>query len=231
MSDNSQFSTLNSQFILLVEDDPRIQINNKKILEREGYVIKLAYTLKEAREIIAKEQPRAIILDVQLPDGSGFDFLRELRKTSTVPVLMLTAFDTPEDMMKGLRTGGDAYLTKPYDLSVFLTHLEALLRRSAIVPDALTFGPFKLVTSSNTAYLSGADMGLQQKEFALLSQFIQHPDTVISPEQLYKRVWEQDMAGDNQSLKKAVSKLRGKLENSGYTITAERNEGYIFERE
>jgi DNA-binding response OmpR family regulator len=220
----------NQGYILMVEDDAAVQDNNKEILERRGHNLKQAYTLAEAREIIDIEPPAAIVLDIGLPDGSGLDFLYELRKASNVPALMLTAMGTPEDVIKGLETGGDSYLTKPYNLRVFMTHIETLLRRASIIPDTLVFGIIKLIPASSSAYINGEDMILTQKEFALLAQFIQQPDKILSAEYLYEKVWGQGMAGDNQAIKKAVHRLRSKLEHSGYTITVERGEGYIFEQ-
>jgi len=129
------FSTLHSphsanDYLLLIDDEPVVQENNRMILERRGYTIKQAFTLSEAWEIISDEPPRAIILDIQLPDGSGLDFLNKLRKTSNVPVLILTAMGTPRDIIRGLETGGNDYLTKPYGLSVFLKRVGALMDRA-----------------------------------------------------------------------------------------------------
>jgi len=118
-------------YLLLVEDEPVVQENSKMILERRGYAIKQAYTLAEARAIVEDEPPLAIILDIQLPDGSGLDFLSTLRKTSDVPVLILTAMGTPQDIIRGLEAGGNDYLTKPYGLTVFLKRVGALMERAA----------------------------------------------------------------------------------------------------
>ena len=216
-------------YLLLVEDEPMVQINNKKLLERRGYKVRQAFTLTEARAIIAGAPPRAIVLDIQLPDGSGLDFLREFRKTSTAPALMLTAMGTPADIIKGLEAGGDYYLPKPYDLRIFLTHMEALLRRAAIMPETLAAGPIRIDTASNIAYLNGEDMNLATKEVALLGQFLQRPGEILNAGYLYERVWGQEMSGDDNALKNAMSRLRKKLAGSGYTITSERNEGYMFE--
>ena len=221
---------MNSGYLLLVEDDPMVQANNKKILERRGYQTRQALTLAEARSAIAAEMPRAVILDIQLPDGSGLEFLREIRKTSTVPMLMLTALGTPADVVRGLEAGGDAYLPKPYDIGVFLSHLEALLRRASTMPDALVFGPFKLVFASNAAYLNGENMLLAQKEFALFRQFIQNRDKTLNAGYLYEKVWGQPMADDTRALGGAVSRLRAKLKGSGCTITADYGNGYRLER-
>ena len=219
-----------SDYLLLVEDEPLVQGNNKKILMRRGYFLKQAFSLAEARSIIAEEPPRAIILDLQLPDGNGLEFLKELRQTLNTPVLMLTAMGTPADIIRGLEAGGDDYLTKPYDLSVFLMRVEALLRRASILPDTLGVGRIRLDTASGKAFSNDEDMTLSQKEYSLLSQFIQFPDRILSAEYLYEKVWGQEMNEDDNSLKVAVSKLRNKLLDSGYTITASRGEGYYFEK-
>jgi len=222
---------LNSGYILLIEDEPIVQENNKKILQRRGFTLRQAYTLAEAWEIISQEPPRAIVLDIQLPDGNGLDFLQELRKTSNIPVLMVTAMGTTQDIIRGLEAGGDDYLTKPYDLSVFLMRVEALIRRASLVPDTLEIGPLRLDPASGKAFIGGLNVTLSQKEYSLLQQFVQHPDKILCAEYLYEKVWGQEMFEDDNSLKVAVSKLRSKLAGSGYTITSSRGEGYYIEGE
>jgi len=140
MDNNSQGSTSSTPsnkrgYLLLVEDEPVVQANNKMVLERRGYALRQAYTLEEARAMVAEELPRAIILDIQLPDGNGLDLLHEVRKVSNIPVLVLTAMGTPKDIIKGLEAGGDDYLTKPHDLHTFLKRLEALLHKSNVAID------------------------------------------------------------------------------------------------
>ena len=221
-------------YLLLVEDDPMIQMNNKRLLERRGYLLRQAFSLDEARAIIAEEPPRAIVLDVMLPDGNGVEFLSELRKTSNVPVLMLTALGTRDDILRGLEAGGDNYLTKPYDRSVFLSHVEALLRRSETLPEMLVIGSIKLDPASGRAFVNGEDILLTQKEFSLLQQFAQYPNKLLMVEYLYEKVWGQEFMTDDAShvsLKNAISKLRKKISGSGYTITAEYGEGYMLAAE
>ena len=222
----------NQGYLLLVEDDPAIQAHNKQLLTDLKYPLRQAHTLAAAKSIMAAEgTPRAIILDVILPDGNGFDFLQKLRQTSDVPVLMLTAEDTREDMLRGLTAGGDYYLTKPCHPSVFLSHVEALLRRSALLPEMLILDSIRLEPSSGKAYLNGKDIVLSQKEFALLQQFIQHPNKILLISDLYKKVWGQEMLPDDYSLSSAIYRLRKKLAGSGYTITSEYKEGYVLEME
>jgi len=222
---------MNNGYLLLVEDDPAVQENNKEMLDRRGYNLKQAFTLAEARTFIAEELPEAIVLDIQLPDGNGLTFLEEFRKISNAPVLMLTAMGTPEDIILGLEAGGDYYLTKPHQLDVFLKNVEALLRRAAMIPETLRVGPLRLEPASGKAYLNGKDMALSQKEYALLQQFVQRPEHTMSADYLYEKAWGQKMIADDTSLKSIVYRLRKKMEGCGYTITAERGEGYILERE
>ena len=122
-------------YLLLVEDEPVVQANNKMILERRGYQLQQAYTLEDARAMIAEEPPRAIVLDIQMPDGNGLDLLQEVRSKQNIPVLVLTAMGTPKDIIKGLEAGGDDYLTKPYDLPTFLKRVEMLLRRAELIAE------------------------------------------------------------------------------------------------
>ena len=219
-------------YLLLVEDDPLVQAQNKSLLERRKYQLRQAGTLAAARTVIATYgPPRAIILDIILPDGNGLDFLRELRKTSNVPVLMLTSQNTQEDILKGLTAGGDNYLTKPCSPEIFISHVEALLRRSELLPELLMLGPIKLEPASGRAFLDGEDMVLSQKEFALLQQFMQHLNKILFAKDLYLKVWGQEMLPDDTSLRSAVYRLRKKLSGSGYTITAEYREGYMLELE
>jgi len=220
----------NPGYLLLVEDNRQVQANNKKLLERRGYNLRQAFSLGEARMLIEEETPMAVILDLQLPDGNGIDFLRELRKTSNIPVLILTAFGTHEDILKGLRAGGDDYLPKPYDLELFLIRVQALLRRGAIIPDTLRIGPLRLDNASSKAFLNNEDMVLSQKEFALLQLFIQYPDKTLSLEYLYEKVWGQSIVEADSSVKNTVYRLRKKMAGSGYTINSERGEGYCFKQ-
>lgn len=222
---------LKGGYLLLVEDELVVQANNKKILERHGYTIKQAFTLAEAKALVEKEPPTAIVLDVQLPDGLGVDFLRELRKTSKIPVLFLTALGTPIDMIKGFEAGGDDYLPKPYDITVFLMRIEALLRRALMIPETVILDSIKIDVQANKAYVNGEDIFLQPKEFSLLLQFMQKPEQILTAEYLYEKAWGQEIMDQHSVLKVTISKLRAKLLDSGYTIVTSRGEGYCFERE
>ena len=218
----------NEGYLLLIEDNIEVQNNNRKILERRGYPLKLAMTLAQAREIIAADPPRAIILDVILPDGSGLDFLTELRRTSHIPVLLLTALSTPADIIAGLNAGGDDYLPKPYNLAEFLARVNALLRRAEQVPEIIRKGMLTLHMASGQAFLAGVPMQLSQKEFQLLYILVQNEGLMVTSEYLYEKAWGMPMMGDTQSVKSAVSRLRKRLSGSGFSIMASRGKGYRF---
>jgi len=218
--------------ILLVEDDKDIQEVNKSMLEwRGGYQVRLAGCLAEAREQVKEAVPDMIVLDVTLPDGNGLDFLAELRQDKNIPVLILSALGKIEDRIKGLRAGGDDYLSKPYDNDELLLRIESLLRRAEQMPKIITKGALTLRVNSNQAFVNGVDILLGQNiEFSLLNIFVQAENKTLHTEYLYEEVWGQPMAEDDNAVRKAVNRLRTKLEHSGYTIITEHGKGYRFEQ-
>ena len=217
-------------FILLVEDNVQITRGNERMLRRQGYDAVSALTLTEAKSVIEKHMPDVIVLDIMLPDGSGIDFMRELRKTSGVPILLLTGLATPADVMHGLNEGGDDHLAKPYDFGVLLARIEALLRRASQVPETLTRGLLTLNLTSMVAFVAGQNLGLTPKDYALLQFFVQNENHLMGADYIYEKVWGQPMVGDSQALNTIISRLRKKLAGCGYTITAIYRQGYVFER-
>ena len=216
--------------ILLVEDNEEIQAANKDMLELLGYEVTLAMNLAEARNELKHKSPDVIVLDIMLPDGNGLDFLTELRAQSQIPVLMLTAMGTPDDTVTGFSTGADDYIAKPYDYKVLAARIEALLRRAERMPETLQKGSLKLDIMTSKAFLRGVNLQLTQKDFTLMLVFTQNEGKVISNEYLYEKVWSGTFNADPVALRKAVSRLRKKLGESDYSISAIRGEGYLFEK-
>ena len=215
--------------LLLVEDDKNIQDFNKELLEDRGYTITLAMNLREARERLAEGVADLIVLDVMLPDGSGFDFLAELRKTSRVPVLMLSAKGELADRVQGYDTGADDYLPKPYQEEELVRKVSAILKRAGQEPERIKLGALLLDIQSGRAFINGLDLGLTPKDYDLLRFFVQNKDRLISAADLYKTVWGQPMIDDNRAVKVATSRLRTKLEGSGFTIAFDKEmDGYSF---
>ncbi len=221
-----------SKRILLVDDDPAVQAKNKKNLEREGYTVRCALTLAQAREKVEAQTPDAIVLDRGMPDGEGLNFLRDFRQTSKVkiPVLVLSGYNRDENVVEGFDNGCDDYLTKPYTFEVLLTRLRHLLISAELIPDEITKGSLTLKPLPMIAYVNGVDLELRPKEYSLLQYLAQNENTFFSTEQLYEAVWGQPMSGDSGAVKTSISRLRSKLPGCGYMISTDTGSGYRFER-
>jgi len=219
-----------SGVILLIEDNIKILEANRRIFEDDGHIVLVADTLQKAWNHLKTTEPDVIVLDVMLPDGSGFEFLGELRKTCAAPVLFLTAKDEREDKLKGLRIGGNDYITKPYDIDELRERVVNFLRFARRPPPRVKLGALELDAAASMAFIHGKDIGLSPKEFVLLRLFAQNERVTLSAEYLYEKVWKAEMVDDTQAVRSSVSRLRAKLADSGYTIIAQRNEGYCFEK-
>jgi DNA-binding response OmpR family regulator len=150
--------------ILMVEDDPQIQAVNRNMLTRRGYDVLCAMNLAEARGLLENDPPDAVVLDIMLPDGSGLDFLRELRKNGDdTPVLLLTALSKDSDVVRGLESGGDDYLPKPYNYDVLAARVDALMRRRgmAVPVRSIEKGGLTLDLIAGRAFVNGEDLLLK----------------------------------------------------------------------
>jgi len=220
------------RLILCVEDEPDVLENNRKAFADAGYAVLTAENLAQARERLAGKTPDAIVLDIMLPDGLGLDLLTEIREQGNhTPVIMLTAWDKPYDVARGLRLGANDYLSKPFEYEVLLARVEAMLRNVEQMPERITRGALTIHLLSGQAFVNGVDMLLTQKEYALLLLFARHEGRSISAEYLYEKVWGQLMNRDANAIRNQVSNLRKKLTGSGYTIASTRGEGYCFGKE
>lgn len=139
--------------ILLVEDNAQILHGNERMLRRQGYEIVSAMSIHDTWIAMGEHKPDAIVLDIMLPDGSGLDFMRELRQTSDIPILLLTGLTTPADIIQGLSDGGDDYLTKPYDFGVLLARVDAMMRRASRIPKQFSQGFLDIGHQSEPCFL------------------------------------------------------------------------------
>lgn len=202
--------------VLLVEDNEDIVRANRRMLELNGYTVHAVGSIAEAGRSISREQPDIIVLDIMLPDGSGLDFCRELRGSDGgVPVLFLTVLNEDSDVVAGLRAGGDDYLTKPYDYTVLLARIEALLRRSRMrggaAGPATELGPLRIDHTAHRVYRDGRDTLLKPREYALFQLLAETPGVYFQPEVLYKRVWAMTPSGDVRTVYTHICSLRKKL--------------------
>ena len=213
--------------VLLVEDNRELNDNNSRALKMMGYDVHPALTLKAAREYLAGHDPDIILLDVMLPDGDGMDFCGEIRGSTRAHILFLTAKTEQADTLRGLNSGGDDYITKPFHPKELLARVEAVMRRRNMT-DKLKKGSLTLDVLAAQAFVGNTDLLLQPREFAALHMLVQREGEIVSAETLYEKAWGRPLAGDRNTLQVTVSKLRKKLVPAGYDIAAERGKGYIF---
>ena len=216
--------------ILLVEDDVFIRNNVCSLLQQEGYHTAACSSLEEARTCLRQRIPDLVILDVLLPDGSGFDLCREIRESYKVPILFLTCCDEDEDTVKGLECGGDDYVSKPFRAKVLLSRIMALLRRTQIEQGAdLQAGVFHFDHAKRTCRLEGEPVALTPIEYRILYELAKNAKTLVSRDALLHAVWELGCEYmDENTLSVHISRLRGKLGKHSDKLMTVRGEGYIL---
>lgn len=219
--------------IFFVEDDMSLINGLSFAIKKQGYEIDVARTSLEAEQLWMNGKYDLVILDVSLPDGSGYDICQKIRKVSKVPIMFLTAADEETDIIMGLDIGGDDYITKPFKLAVFLSRVNALLRRSE------NFNQMETELSSNgitiqrlkgEVYKNGKQIDLTASEYKLLCLFMENPDMILSPEQILSRLWDCDEKYiDTNTLTVYIRRLRKKIEDDPadpHSIVTVRGMGY-----
>jgi DNA-binding response OmpR family regulator len=206
--------------ILLVEDDERIRTSMRLSLEDEGYEVEEAASGEDALESHARAlagQPfDLLVVDIMLPGMDGFDCCRELRKMSTVPIIMVTARTDTHDVVAGLEAGADDYVTKPFEPKELAARIRALLRRARTTdggPVSLSFGDLEILPEAGVVKSRGEDVHLTRTEFLLLCELAANSGKVLSREQLLERVWSYDYFGDGRLVDVHVRRLRTKIES------------------
>ena len=204
--------------LFLLEDDLSLINGLSFALKKQGYEVTVARTSLEAEGLWADGEYHLAILDVSLPDGSGFDFCRKIRRTSKIPVMFLTAADEETDIIMGLDIGGDDYMTKPFKLAVFLSRINALLRRSENFSTAVTelnSGGICIRLLKGEVYKRGELVELTVSEYKLLCLFMENPDRILSQEQILGKLWDcNESYIDNNSLTVYIRRLRTKIEDN-----------------
>lgn len=203
--------------IFFVEDDLSLINGLTFALKKQGYEIDIARTSIEAKKIWMNGKYDLVILDILLPDGSGYDLCREIRSTSKVPIMFLTAADEETDIIMGLDIGGDDYITKPFKLAVFLSRINALLRRSDNFNEADTEIKSNGITVQllkGEVYKNEEQLDLTANEYKLLCLFMENSGIVLSPEQILSRLWDCDENFvDGNTLTVYIRRLRTKIED------------------
>lgn len=220
--------------LLMIEDETDVLEINREYFEGKGYEVICAAALTKARFLLEEHAPDLILLDVMMPDGSGFEFCKELRQKTNAPIIFLTCRDENESVVKGLLQGGDDYVTKPYDLNILNARVAAQLRRAGIMTAGkIELSPLTIDFLSGDATLGGERIPLTQKELQLLGCFALFAGRRLSVEEIYRRAWGEMSPGATGTIKTHVANLRKKLklDDGGWFELASsgRNE-YIFSK-
>ncbi len=205
---------MNGSRILLVEDDRRVRRATALALEREGYDVLEAADGGAGLRLLGEDEPDLVVLDVMLPGQDGFEICREIRKTSDVPIIFLTAKTDTVDVVVGLESGGDDYLTKPFVVKELVARIRALLRRMKSEPSErkIVVGQLEMQPDSGVVRVAREQVALTKTEFELLRCLAARPNQIFSREQLLELVWNYDYLGDSRLVDVHIRRLRGKVE-------------------
>ena len=217
--------------ILVVDDDPEIVSFLKRGLTYEGYTVDTAGDGAQALAKAREAEPDLVILDVMMPGIDGLEVSKRLRQASKLPILMLTAKGTVADRIKGLDSGADDYLVKPFSFDELLARIRALLRRSQPTEgEVLRFMDLSLDPSTREVKRGNDVIQLTAQEFDLLELFLRHPRQVLRRDMIYEKVWGYDFGGESNVIEVYMRYLRSKLEAGGQPklIHTVRGVGYVL---
>lgn len=219
--------------ILVVDDESRMRKLVKDFLQREGYSVLEAGDGMEAMDIFYEQKIDLVILDVMMPRMDGWQTCREIRRDSTVPIIMLTARSEERDELQGFELGVDEYISKPFSPKILVARVEAILRRTqgSGNADEISAGGIVVDKAAHTVMSDGSPVDLSFKEFELLTYFMENQGIALSREKILNNVWNYDYFGDARTIDTHVKKLRSKLGDKGEYIKTIWGMGYKFEVE
>ena len=210
--------------ILVVEDETSIASFVAAYLRNAGYTVRTSSTAQAALAEIASEAPSLVVLDLNLPDGDGVELCRRIRKSSDVPILMLTARDEDVDKIIGLEVGADDYMTKPFNPRELVARVKSVLRRASperrrSETEELRHGDLVINSGKREVYVGDEEIRLAPKEFDLLWELLDHRGIVLTRDQLLERVWGYTFAGDTRTVDVHVRQIRRKLGDASPIVT------------
>ncbi|MFP5320308.1 MAG: response regulator [Acidimicrobiia bacterium] len=210
-------ATPQNAHLLVVEDDERIRASLRLALGDEGYAVHGVPDAQAALAHLAAEEADLILLDVLLPGMDGLDLCRTIRRTSAVPIIMLTARDDSHDVVAGLEAGADDYVTKPYNVKELAARIRSLLRRTQGLLEegsrARVVGDLEIRVEEGVVRRAGEPVDLTRTELRLLAELLAHERKVLSRDQLLERVWGYDYYGDVRVVDAHIRRLRAKIED------------------
>ena len=221
---------MNKIKILIVEDEPKLLKTLEDFLGFQDYLSEKAMTGNEAVAVFKekKNEIDLVLLDLMLPDISGYTVLKEIRKISEVPVIILSARSAVADQMSGFEKGADDYITKPFSLALVKLHIEAVLKRAGIRRDILVYENLQIDRMSQKIYVKDKIIETTKKEFDLLLYFVEHQGVVLDRNKILDAVWEYDYTGDIRTVDTLVKQLRRKLGEECNYIHTVYGVGYIL---
>ncbi|MDR0395819.1 MAG: response regulator transcription factor [Oscillospiraceae bacterium] len=230
---------MSQPLILVCDDDPIVHQSLSLYLDAEGFAHKCAYTGPQALTAASSApEPSLVLLDIMMPEMSGMDICRALRKVSQVPVIMLTARGEEFDRVLGLELGADDYIVKPFSPREVISRIKAVLRRASgqmreESTGALVFGALEILPDSYTVRVNGENVAMTPREVELLALLALHPGRVFPRETILSKVWGYDYYGDSRTVDTHIKRLRQKLSVPGakWQITTVYGVGYKFEAE
>jgi len=222
--------------VLIIEDVKEMADLVRLYLQKEGMEASICQTAEDALAEFSRERFDLVVLDINLPGMDGFEFLQRLRKTSSVPVMIVSARDADEDMVLGLGIGADEFVTKPFSPKVLVARVRAMLRRATDLragPNSVRFGEYLLDVDGYLLKKAGEKVPLSSKEFEVLAYLVTHAGKALSPETIYSDVWRNQF-GDITAVAVYVQRLRKKIEKdpaSPVFIETVHGMGYRFNAE
>ncbi len=224
---------MKKNLILIVEDEEKLARTMCDFLRLHGYEVSIAEEGQEALQFFFEHKNAVdlILLDIMLPGMNGYEVLRELRQSSDVPVIMLTARSSVEDQMSGFEKGADDYITKPYTLELVKLHIEAVLKRAGKLKSYMKFGNISVDLDGQKVFWKETYVETTRKEYELLLYFMEHSNIVLQRNTILDAVWGYDYVGDMRTVDTLVKQLRRKLTEECTYIKSVYGVGYLFEEE
>lgn len=215
--------------VLVVEDEKKLLHTLKDFLTMNNYQVVMAEDGEQAVEKFKEFMHTIdiILLDIMLPKKNGYEVLKEIRRISIVPVIMLTAKAAVEDQLEGFESGADDYITKPYTLSIIKVHIEAILKRAGKLKETMEYGNIRLELKAKNVYYKGEYIETTPKEFELLQYFMENQGIVLNRNQILDAVWGYYYVGDIRTVDTLVKQLRKKIKDSN-CIRSVYGVGYVF---
>lgn len=223
--------------LLFVDDDKSFLQFNKKYFLEEGYEVKAVTTGRNALKILKQFDADCIILDIRMPEMDGFTTCTELRKLTTAPIIFLTSCSDEDDMIKGLTTGADDYMVKPYSFRELSARIQVQLRRSKIAAvtkpnnTRIEYPPLSIDLVSHTAYYNDEEIPLSNREYELLYLLVSKPNVILTFEEIGETIWGGYTSSDRRTITVTASRLRKKFEayaGLSEIIQSEWSKGYRF---